>query len=330
MIKIFIEITGEERELQPGEYILGRSSKTDIQIVHESVSRKHARLIVEEQAAYIEDLGSSNGTYINGKIIAGRTPLADGDKIHLGKALIEVEIPVEEAPTVLLTAGQETVEHKEESSPFEEQTEEVSYVRTPKSDETEPFRGPMTKDRTEPEPVSVQPQPRPQYVPPTRPQPSAGKPTGIPAHTPAVVQKPLMFRKASIGKRFVSLIVDNLLVLIPYFIIGFLPSLVFRNNFAITLLAGAIGILYAFGFIIYNIVFLPATRSQTIAMKMLGLKFVTRDMKAPIGWGPAIIRFLVAGFLSGTCLFLGYIWAFIDKENRTWHDIIAGTLVVEE
>lgn len=64
--------------------ILGRDPEADIVISHPSVSWHHARLSRQAQGYLLEDLGSSNGTYVNGNQISAPTLLRDGDEILLG------------------------------------------------------------------------------------------------------------------------------------------------------------------------------------------------------------------------------------------------------
>ena len=67
--------------------VLGRGLEADVRLVEEKMSRKHCRLYVENGEAYIEDLRSSNGTYVNGRRI-DRHKLIDGDKIQVGETTI--------------------------------------------------------------------------------------------------------------------------------------------------------------------------------------------------------------------------------------------------
>jgi len=74
----------------PGDYVIGREEDCNLQIDVERVSRKHARLTVNFDHALIEDLGSSNGTFINGNRVAGSTRLWPNQKIQIGLATIEL------------------------------------------------------------------------------------------------------------------------------------------------------------------------------------------------------------------------------------------------
>jgi DNA-binding winged helix-turn-helix (wHTH) protein len=76
----------EKREVQllEGENVLGRDPDAALWIDHPSVSRRHARVVLREGKAMLEDLDSKNGTFLNGQTIAGRVALADGDEIRIG------------------------------------------------------------------------------------------------------------------------------------------------------------------------------------------------------------------------------------------------------
>ena len=65
----------------------------DLRIRHPSVSKKHARFTFENGRVFVEDLGSTNGVWINRERIASRRPLSDGDTLHLGAVEFAVRIP---------------------------------------------------------------------------------------------------------------------------------------------------------------------------------------------------------------------------------------------
>lgn len=72
-------------------FTMGRGRDADVQLDDESISRRHAKLLVQDDGcAVIEDLGSQNGTFINGKPIVGSTRLEVGDHITLGTYDLEL------------------------------------------------------------------------------------------------------------------------------------------------------------------------------------------------------------------------------------------------
>ncbi len=67
-----------------GENLVGRAVESVVFIDSSRVSRHHARIEVTETGAVLEDLGSKNGTYIEGKRVEGTVALSDGDQITVG------------------------------------------------------------------------------------------------------------------------------------------------------------------------------------------------------------------------------------------------------
>src|ERR1700754_801735 len=72
------------------EIIIGRSSDLDMVLVEDMVSRRHAKISSTEGEVYIQDMGSTNGTFVNGEKIAGRALLHEGDRILVGTSIIKV------------------------------------------------------------------------------------------------------------------------------------------------------------------------------------------------------------------------------------------------
>ena len=77
-----------EIALSGGENVLGRDPASTICIDDVSVSRYHARIVIDGSAARLEDLGSKNGTYLRGQKLEAATPLRDGDPIRLGSVAL--------------------------------------------------------------------------------------------------------------------------------------------------------------------------------------------------------------------------------------------------
>ncbi|HEX7507202.1 MAG TPA: sigma 54-interacting transcriptional regulator [Polyangia bacterium] len=73
-----------------GRLILGRGATADLQLVDGKVSREHCRIDASGARAMIEDLGSQNGTYVNGEVISRSTPIGEGDEIMVGDTLLLV------------------------------------------------------------------------------------------------------------------------------------------------------------------------------------------------------------------------------------------------
>jgi len=71
--------------LAQGENILGRGPDSVLWLDDETVSRRHARICVEEGHALLEDLASRNGTFLRGARLDGPAELRDGDELRLGE-----------------------------------------------------------------------------------------------------------------------------------------------------------------------------------------------------------------------------------------------------
>ena len=85
--QVFVEVPGKAPiELPPGESVVGRSRACAVQIAETTVSRQHAIFVVEPGRVKLRDLGSSNGTFVNGQRVDGEMALADGDRVVVGEA----------------------------------------------------------------------------------------------------------------------------------------------------------------------------------------------------------------------------------------------------
>lgn len=79
-----IDIDGDRYAINADRVSIGRSSEADITLPDGGISRKHVGLIREGEHVYVEDLGSTNGTLVDGRKIADRVRLRDGSVIKAG------------------------------------------------------------------------------------------------------------------------------------------------------------------------------------------------------------------------------------------------------
>jgi len=101
----------QEYTLTPSEITLGRSSINFLAVADPEVSRRHACIRHEDNRYYIEDIGSTNGTFVNGRRITGKIALKNGDEFRLGETITfqfidvgEQEHPVTSPPIIDSTA----------------------------------------------------------------------------------------------------------------------------------------------------------------------------------------------------------------------------------
>jgi pSer/pThr/pTyr-binding forkhead associated (FHA) protein len=76
-----------------GQTTLGRSSKNMIRLDDQEASRQHARISPQGGWWVLEDLGSRNGTFVNGKRLGQAVALRAGDEIEMGDTLLRVSGP---------------------------------------------------------------------------------------------------------------------------------------------------------------------------------------------------------------------------------------------
>ena len=81
---------GGEYPLQDArDLVIGRSSDLDLVLIEDMVSRKHAKITLQDGAITIADLGSTNGTFVNGEKVK-KTQIKDGDRILIGTSILKL------------------------------------------------------------------------------------------------------------------------------------------------------------------------------------------------------------------------------------------------
>jgi len=77
------QLAGRRWPLDKGSVTIGRGEECDIVLPDRQVSRSHVRILREADGFYVQDLGSKNGTYVNGMPVKDRAKLQDGDEIQV-------------------------------------------------------------------------------------------------------------------------------------------------------------------------------------------------------------------------------------------------------
>jgi len=156
-----------------GPVIIGRSSARATFVIQDSeASRRHASLIPEGQSANVQDLGSTNGTFVNDERIEERHALEVGDRIRIGTTVLELtrteaaepaeaEVPEEAEPeeAAKAEAPAEAEEPEREEPEAVAETEEVAEPAEPEAEEPaepeEPLEEPEEPSEAE-EPAEVE------------------------------------------------------------------------------------------------------------------------------------------------------------------------------
>ena len=160
-------------ELDKEAYTIGREVGNELVIEDAQVSRRHARLTQQGNSYLLEDLGSTNGTFVNGSRVTAPVLLANGDLIGLADTVV---IAVQ-APVAVVDAGATFVGHATDA-------DATSVAGGPP---------PTLPSFTPPQPVKQAPPPKPQpttYAPPPSAYPppppqAAYAPPPVPAAAPA-------------------------------------------------------------------------------------------------------------------------------------------------
>ena len=71
--------------------VIGRASESDLVVADRFLSRKHARLFVDEGRLFVEDLGSRNGTLLNDQAVEGSAEARPGDHVKVSGSVIHIE-----------------------------------------------------------------------------------------------------------------------------------------------------------------------------------------------------------------------------------------------
>jgi uncharacterized RDD family membrane protein YckC len=122
--------------------------------------------------------------------------------------------------------------------------------------------------------------------------------------------------RAGFGQRFGAFLLDLLILLVP--------SLILLVIFKQGALYQALQTVMSLAYFTY---FEGGPTGQTLGKRALGIRVYDFRQGGPIGYGRGFLR-QIGRWLSTIPILLGYFWMLWDKEKQTWHDKIAGTVVV--
>ncbi len=91
-------------KIKPGNNTVGRKPDNDIVIPDESASRSHAEIFLQEDSLVINDLNSTNGTFVNRERITGPSVLRSKDQIRIGKHIATLTYREDNSPAILVAA----------------------------------------------------------------------------------------------------------------------------------------------------------------------------------------------------------------------------------
>jgi hypothetical protein len=91
--RVYIEYLGDSVELPIGETVIGRDVGCTLRFNDPSVSRRHIRFVRRADDVFVEDLGSSNGTLLNGRVLSAPIRVLSGDRLVVGTRELTIRIP---------------------------------------------------------------------------------------------------------------------------------------------------------------------------------------------------------------------------------------------
>ena len=91
MRAFWLRYRGTQFPVRRGEYLIGRSPYCSIVVANPLASRRHCALRLAPEGLILVDLGSANGTYVNGTRVSGEVPLKAGDRVRIGSETLVIE-----------------------------------------------------------------------------------------------------------------------------------------------------------------------------------------------------------------------------------------------
>ena len=123
------ELTGQEISIDR-DMLVGRHQTADILLQQSEISRKHAAFLLKEHALWLQDLGSSNGTYVNDVQIAAETLLKQGDIVQFASLKFSVFEPAKALEDVVESVEAATLGAAVVETPISQPSEAVAASET--------------------------------------------------------------------------------------------------------------------------------------------------------------------------------------------------------
>lgn len=202
------EFTGQEISIDR-DMLVGRHQSADLVLQSAEISRKHATFLIKEQALYVQDLNSSNGTFVNDLRIADETLLKEGDIVQFASLKFSVFAPaveLEHATDIAETADKVTAQT--EKTPAQQMNEQGMPELNQRDSSMQLNRDGMPQGVAVPKPAPI-----PEGVDIHAAQ---AEPTPVPVEQPVsrVEQEKEQQKNASVG--LISLIVLVILAILAW------------------------------------------------------------------------------------------------------------------
>ena len=138
---------------------------------------------------------------------------------------------------------------------------------------------------------------------------------------------------AGLGARLLAVILDTLVAfafMLPGFLFIAYGVLLDPSHPSIVAAAFGASLTFVLSMALLGVLFVMWAQGQTPGKRILGLRVIKLDTGKPASFWRMVLRDYIGKAISGAICYLGFIWALLDSNKRTWHDKIAGTIVVKE
>ena len=296
MAKLIVREGGEAREIALGGRVtIGRQPDNEVVLADASSSRRHAAIVPENGRYALQDLGSANGTRVNGARVSHHL-LAIGDVVQIGDASLLFS---EDAP---------------QADPAYAATAMAMPAFVPGA-----LAYPAPAEPAAPIPAAIAaPAARPQRAPVAAPHPSAH---------PAPEPEPQALAYAGFWRRVAAVLIDGILLGVPFFVLQ-RAALGLLGGIEPQVLALGFGLLQMTVTLLYFARWESSAKGATFGKRLLGIRVVD-ESGGRVGFGRALARNL-AKVLSGAICGFGYLFAAFTLRKCAWHDSLAGCLVVKD
>ncbi|HEX4953277.1 MAG TPA: RDD family protein [Thermoanaerobaculia bacterium] len=330
--RFYFECGQDRFALLPGTSTIGRSRNCEVLLDDPSASRNHALVTLDNERVILQDLGSANGTLVNGRRLEGEIEIQHGDVVTVGETRLVLKAVASQAATQLMDLESIAAVSEGTSRPMSP-SEAISALEAMPVGEVIARPAPY-RDATDIHPPSAFGEPEP---PPPPPLPFPSEPGevlpsfeeidrrlseggAVLTQTGSYEVSRIDLPAAGFWRRVGAMLVDGLLV----------GALSLLSSFALGGPSSGGGVLVAMVVSLVASVVLPVVGwsrwGTTPGKRLLGLYVCTTDGQVGLPFGRALLRF-VGYLVSALPLGIGYVMPLFTVRKRALHDLIAGTYV---
>lgn len=170
MLQVNLKVVGGKHDgeiipLHSPKFLIGREGDCHLRPNSDSISRHHCAFTLDDYGVRLRDLGSTNGTFVNGERVRGVVQLNSGDQVAVGKLTLEVELAEGDSPPPAPPAADQSTLTGETAELSADETSYEIPAFAP------PPEAPPAESESAPTPPPAPPEPAPQPAPGQQPAP---------------------------------------------------------------------------------------------------------------------------------------------------------------